>query len=112
VTPEKEIVWKLEQHDLPGITLAWVTTLEVLPNGHYVIGNCHAGPVNPLVIEIDPQTKEVVWTFDQYDVFGNAVSNTQLLDANGKVLLSSPPRFPFAEHADAVAGSVPPRPFE
>ncbi len=80
VTPEKKIVWKIEQKDLPGITLAWVTTLEVLPNGNYVIGNCHAGPQNPLVIEIEPKTKKVVWTLDKYDVFGNSVHNTQLLD--------------------------------
>ena len=54
VTPAKEIVWKIEQNDLPNMTLAWVTTLEELPNGHYVIGNCHAGAKNPLLIEIDP----------------------------------------------------------
>ena len=27
VTPEKEIIWQINQNDLPGITLAWVTTL-------------------------------------------------------------------------------------
>ncbi len=80
VTPQKEIVWQIHQNDLPGITLAWVTTLEVLPNGHYVIGNCHAGPKQPLLIELDPKTKRVVWTLDRYDTFGNSVSNSQLLD--------------------------------
>ena len=86
VTPTKEIVWKLEQRDLPGVTLAWVTTLEVLPDGHYVIGNCHAGPGQPLLIELDPRTKKVVWTFDQYELFGNSVSNSQTLDAGESVL--------------------------
>jgi outer membrane protein assembly factor BamB len=86
VTPEREIVWRLDQHDLPGVTLAWVTTLEVLPNGHYVVGNCHAGPGNPLLIEVDPQTKEVVWAFHQFDDFGNSVSNSQLLDVDAKSL--------------------------
>ena len=86
VTPEKEVVWKVTQNELPGITLAWVTTLEVLPNGHYVIGNCHAGPDNPLLVEIDPQSKKVVWTFDQYDLFGNSAPNSQLLDVEGDVL--------------------------
>ncbi|MEC9093058.1 MAG: hypothetical protein VX438_10160, partial [Planctomycetota bacterium] len=76
-------VWKIEQNDLPNITLAWVTTLEVLPNGNYVIGNCHAGPQNPLLIEIDPKTKKVVWTFDQFKVFGNSVPNSQILDVKG-----------------------------
>jgi len=86
VTATKEIVWKLQQSDLPEITLAWVTTLEVLPNGHYTIGNCHAGPGQPLVIELAPKTKKVVWTFDQYGAFGNSVSNSQILDAGEGVL--------------------------
>ena len=51
-----------------------------LPNGHYVIGNCHAGPGQPLLIEIDAKNKKVVWTFDRYDDFGNSVSNSILLD--------------------------------
>lgn len=79
VTPAKEIVWKVTQRDLPGITLAWVTTLEILPNGNYLIGNCHAGPENPQVIELNPQTKQVVWTFGQFDQFGNDVSNSTVL---------------------------------
>jgi hypothetical protein len=85
VTPKKEIVWKLEQNDLPGISFAWVTTLEVLPSGNYVIGNCHAGPGNPLLVEIEPKTKEVVWTFDQFEKWGNSVSNTLLLDTDDGV---------------------------
>lgn len=80
VTPEKEVVWKVEQKDLPGITLAWVTTLEVLPNGNYLIGNCHAGKGQPLVVELEPKTKKVVWKFDQFETFGNDVSNTKALD--------------------------------
>jgi outer membrane protein assembly factor BamB len=86
VSPEGEIVWKIEQKDLPGITLAWVTTLEVLPNGNYVIGNCHAGPKNPLLIEIEPKTKKVVWTLDKYSTFGNSVPNSQILDVKGEVI--------------------------
>lgn len=82
VTPAKEIVWKLEQNDLPGITLAWVTTLEVLPNGNYVIGNCHAGPENPTLVEIEPKTKKVMWQFDGHDEFGNSMSNSLLLDVD------------------------------
>lgn len=80
VTPEKEVVWKVEQKELPNITLAWVTTLEVLKNGNYLIGNCHAGKGQPLVIELEPKTKKVVWTFDQFETFGNDVSNTKVLD--------------------------------
>lgn len=85
VTPEKKIVWQIHQNDLPGITLAWVTTLEVLPNGNYVIGNCHAGEGQPLLIELEPRSKKVVWTLDQYGTFGNSVSNSQLLEVKGSL---------------------------
>lgn len=86
VNHDKEILWAIHQDDLPEIKLAWVTTLEVLPNGHYVIGNCHAGPGNPLIIELAPATKKVVWTLDRYDDFGNSVPNSQLLDVEGDVI--------------------------
>lgn len=86
VTPRKTIVWQIHQNDLPNITLAWVTTLEVLPNGNYVIGNCHAGPDNPLLIEIEPKSKKVVWTFDRFDLFGNSAPISQLLDVKGPVI--------------------------
>jgi outer membrane protein assembly factor BamB len=79
VTPKKEIVWQIGQKDLAGITLAWVTTLAVLPNGNYLIGNCHAGTGQPLVVELDPKSKKVVWQFDGYDTFGNSVSNSVAL---------------------------------
>ncbi len=86
VTADKQIVWKVEQNDLPGITLAWVTTLEVLPNGNYLIGNCHAGPHQPQLIELNPKTKEVVWKFERHATFGNDVSNSQALDIEGNAL--------------------------
>ncbi|GAA5508728.1 PQQ-binding-like beta-propeller repeat protein [Novipirellula caenicola] len=80
VTPQKKIVWQIHQNDLPSIRLAWVTTLDVLDNGNIVIGNCHAGPNQPQIIELDPATNQVVWTFERFDEFGNDVSNTLLLD--------------------------------
>ncbi len=78
VTPSKEIVWHLKQDELPGIRLAWVTTLQVLSNGHIVIGNCHAGPGNPQVIEID-RAKRVVWRFRDFERFGDSLPTSQVL---------------------------------
>lgn len=75
----KKVVWKVTQDELPGIRLAWVTTLQVLPNGNYVIGNCHAGAGQPLLVEVEPKTKKVVWKLDRFDDFGNSVSNSQIL---------------------------------
>jgi hypothetical protein len=79
VTPGKEIVWSLKQGDLPGIELAWVTTLQVLPGGNIVLGNCHAGPGNPQIIEIT-RDKKVVWTFQDFKRFGNSTPVSQVLD--------------------------------
>lgn len=79
VTPQKKIVWELHQKDLPGITLAWVTQLGALPNGNILIGNCHAGPENPQLIEVT-RDKKVVWTFKDFKNFGNSFVNSQLLD--------------------------------
>ena len=80
VTPQKEIVWKLEQNDLPGITLAWVTRVERLPNGNTRFGNCHAGPDNPQFIEVT-KDKKVVWSFKDFKNFGNSMPVQAVLDA-------------------------------
>jgi hypothetical protein len=80
VTPEKQIVWKVEQHDLPNITLAWVTRVERLANGNTLLGNCHAGPGNPQFIEVTPK-KEVVWTFKDFKTFGNSMPVQFVLDS-------------------------------
>lgn len=86
VNPSKEIVWKLEQNELDGIQLAWVTTLQRLPNGNLVIGNCHAGEPNPQVVEIT-RDKKVVWGFHDFKRFGNALTNTQVLTVDGRVIV-------------------------
>lgn len=79
VTRDKQIARQIHQDDLPGIRLAWVTTVEVLDNGNWVFGNCHAGPGQPILIEVDPETNDVVWTLDRFDDFGNDVSNSTIL---------------------------------
>lgn len=78
VTPEKKIVWSLTQDELPGIQLAWVTTIQLMPNGHIVFGNCHATEKNPQIVEID-KDKHVIWTYKDFKTFGNALSNSEIL---------------------------------
>jgi hypothetical protein len=85
VDKEGKIVWSIDQKELPGITLAWVTTLHVLPNGNIVIGNCHAGPDNPQLIEVT-RDKKVVWTFKDFKTFSNNLAAAQLLDVAGEVI--------------------------
>ena len=85
VTPEGKTVWELKQDELPGIKLAWVTTLQVKEDGNLIIGNCHAGPDNPQLIEVT-RDKKVVWTFKDFKTFGNALAVAQVLGIGGKVI--------------------------
>jgi hypothetical protein len=80
VNPKGEIVWKIEQNDLPGITLAWVTRVERLPNGNTRFGNCHAGPGMPLSIEVD-SAKRVVWTYSDFERMGNSTVAVEVIPA-------------------------------
>ncbi len=73
-----KIVWSVESKDLPGIKLAWVTGLDVLPNGNLIFGNSHAGPDNPQLIEVT-RDKKVVWTFKNFDAFGNSLVATKVI---------------------------------
>jgi hypothetical protein len=73
-----EIVWSVEARDLPGISLAWVTTVDALPNGNVIFGNSHAGPDNPQLIEVT-RDKRVVWTFKNFEVFGNNLVAAKVL---------------------------------
>ena len=72
VDPAGTVVWSVEEHELPGISLAWVTMVERLPNGHTLIVNCHAGDKNPQVVEVDAR-KNVVWAFKDFRRFGNSL---------------------------------------
>lgn len=85
VTPEGKTVWSIEHDELPGIRLAWVTTVQLLPNGNLVVGNCHAGPDNPQLFEVT-RDKKVVWTFKDFKTFGNGLAAAQVLDVKGQVI--------------------------
>ena len=84
VDPKGREVWRVGTTELPGIHLYWVTTLELLPNGNLIIGNTHAGPDNPQLIEVTPD-KKVVWTFKNFDDFGNDVAAAQITDVRGVI---------------------------
>ena len=79
------LVWKIDHDELPGIRLFWVTTLQLLPNGNLVVGNCHAGPDNPQLFEVT-RDKKVVWTFKDFKTFGNGLAATHVLGIKGEVI--------------------------
>ncbi len=79
VTPEGKIAWSINHDELPGIQLGWLTSLHVLPNGHIIFGNCHAGSNNPQLVEVT-RDKKVVWTFKDFKNFGNSLAMSAILD--------------------------------
>ncbi|WP_435006715.1 hypothetical protein P12x_004213 [Tundrisphaera lichenicola] len=70
VTPDRKIAWSIDHDELPGIKLAWVTSVQRRPNGNVIVGNTHAGPDNPQIFEVT-RDKRVVWTFHDFQNFGN-----------------------------------------
>ncbi len=80
ITPEGKVAWSLEHDELPDIRLAWVTTLQLRPNGNLLVGNTHAGPDNPQIFEVT-RNKKIVWTFNDFKTFGNSLAATRILDS-------------------------------
>lgn len=87
VTPAKEVVWDVTK-TVPGteISLAWMATVQELPNGNLALGNCHAGEGNPQIFEIT-KDKKVVWEFDEWDLVGNGLASWQILDADQSAMM-------------------------
>ena len=79
VNKDGKVVWSIDQKELDGITLAWVTTLHALPNGNLIVGNCHAGEGNPQLFEVTRE-KKVVWQFRDFKTFGNSLAAAHVLD--------------------------------
>ena len=87
VNPEKEVVWEVKGQ-VPGtdIQLKWMTYLQEESNGNYIVGNCHAGPDNPQIFEIN-KDKKIVWQFNEYELVGNGLACWQVLnDAQSKLV--------------------------
>jgi outer membrane protein assembly factor BamB len=78
------VVWSIGETELPGIKFNYVAQVQRLPNGHTIIANCHAGPENPQLIEVD-KDKKVVWSYRDFEHFGNATPVAFVLDAPGSV---------------------------
>jgi PQQ-like domain len=85
VDKDGKTVWSIGHDELAGIRLAWVTTLQLLPNGNLIVGNCHAGPDNPQLFEVT-RDKKVVWKFSDFKNFGNSTAAAHVLDLTGNVL--------------------------
>lgn len=88
VTPDKKTVWEIKGK-VPGteIELGWMTCLQELPNGNYVIGNCHAGDKNPQIFIINPKDKKVSWKFDEFELVGNGLACWEILSEEQSAMI-------------------------
>jgi len=86
VDRDGKIVWQVTSEDLPGISLAFMTGLQRLPNGNTVmtnwLGHGRLG-TSPHAIEVTRQ-KKVVWTFADHKAM-KTMATIQLLDVPGDV---------------------------
>ena len=71
VSPEGKVVWKVDNHDLPGRPLKFLTGFQKLPNGNVLISNWLGHGkfgTAPHLLEITPE-KQVVWTYADHQTF-------------------------------------------
>ena len=69
VTPDGKIAWEFTAKDAPELNLTWISSLQILKNGNYLVGNflrnqegkgAHAFEVT--------REKKVVWTFADHEL--------------------------------------------
>ena len=81
VTPDGKIVWELRSEDVPELNLTWITSLQVLRNGNFVIGNFLRGQEGKGAHAFEiTRKKKVVWKFDNHELVKSATM-VRVLDA-------------------------------
>lgn len=70
VTPEGKTVWEFGSSDAPELNLTWLTSLQILKNGNYLIGNFLRGQEGKGAHAFEvTREKKVVWTFADHTRF-------------------------------------------
>ncbi len=70
VSPDKKIVWEFKADDAPQLNLTWVSSLQLLPNGDYLVGNFLRGQEGKGAHAFQvTHDKKVVWTFTDHEHF-------------------------------------------
>jgi hypothetical protein len=90
IDPTGVIVWQITKDELPGLSLKFMTGMEILPDGHLVftnwLGHGQFGKA-PHAFEIT-RDKKVVWLYDDH-ILLKTMSNIQILDSTGNPLKGS-----------------------
>ena len=80
VDPKGKIVWEFGAKDAPELNLTWISSLQVLKNGHYVVGNFLRGQEGKGVHAFEvTRDKKVVWTFKDHELV-KSLTTIRVLD--------------------------------
>jgi PQQ-like domain len=80
VTPAGKIVWEFSAKDAPELNLTWVSSLQVLKNGNYVVGNFLRGQEGKGAHAFEvTRDKKVVWTFADHNL-ARSITTIRVLD--------------------------------
>jgi outer membrane protein assembly factor BamB len=70
VTPAGKVVWEFKASDAPELNLTWVSSIQVLKNGNYLVGNFLRGQEGRGAHAFEvTRDKKVVWTFSDHEHF-------------------------------------------
>jgi outer membrane protein assembly factor BamB len=80
VDPKGKVVWEFGAKDAPELNLTWVSSLQVLKNGHYVVGNFLRGQEGKGAHAFEvTRDKKVVWAFKDHDLV-KSLTTVRVLD--------------------------------
>jgi hypothetical protein len=82
VSPDKKIVWELTAAEVPDLNLTWITSLQVLKNGNFVIANFLRGQegkgAHAFEVTHDAK-KQIVWRFADHGLV-KSITMVRVLD--------------------------------
>jgi outer membrane protein assembly factor BamB len=80
VTPDGKIAWEFGPNDAPELNLTWISSLQVLKNGHYVVGNFLRNQEGKGVHAFEvTKEKKVVWTFADH-ALAKSITTVRVLE--------------------------------
>jgi hypothetical protein len=80
VTPKGEIVWEFSAKDAPELNMTWIASLQILKNGHIVVGNFIRGSEGKGVHAFEvTRDKKIVWTFADHKL-AKTITMVRVLD--------------------------------
>jgi len=75
-----KIVWEFSDKDAPELNLTWISSLQVLKNGNYVVGNFLRGAEGKGAHAFEvTRDKKVVWTFADHEHF-KSITTVRVLE--------------------------------